>query len=79
MLNRQVGSLGMLVQALGLLLREENYITREDNHMRNKPSTIACAVAALLMLGFGASTITADEQAELKGEMAEKGKYKKLS
>ena len=77
MLNRQVGSLGMLVHALGLLFREENNITYEEYHMRIKSSTIAWTAAALLMLGFGTSTVTADEQTEMKGEMATKGKMQK--
>ena len=77
MLNRQVCSLGTLIHALGLLLKEEKNFTKEENHMRNKSSTIVCAIAALLLLGFGASSITADEQAEVKSEMAEKGKMQK--
>ncbi len=45
--------------------------------MRNKPSTIACAVAALLMLVYGSNTVFADEQTDLKEEMAQKVKMQK--
>ena len=77
MLNRQVRSLGILVHALGLISSEENNFTGQENHMKNKSSTIVWAIGAMLMLGFGASTITADDQVEMKGEMATKGKVQK--
>ncbi len=45
--------------------------------MRNKPYTIACAVAALLMLVYSSNTVFADVQNDLKEEMAQKVKMQK--
>lgn len=45
--------------------------------MKIKSSTIAWGAVTLLMLLSGSSTVTADEQIELKVEMAEQGKMQK--